>query len=299
MNAPLALASQIGLRSPIRYGRNITPWPSSPHLARRILQQLVRIAACRRAASDLGLAELLAIPRDRRAGRDGAAEHVIVLQAVEHVRHADQAVARVDGLADVAPAHAGADHRDVLALPGRARGEGGDGRIDAARDDRRAGLQAELRRPLRQQPAHHLARFDQALRHHRRRNAERVEHLPRPGAAADVVDAADIAGGGVVDRELARQHLGDVGVRRQEIARPAPHLRLVLAQPQHLGVAVVAIDAVAGDIIEPVEVDGAGAPIRLRRWRADPSRSGRDGAAASRCPPECPSRRTGCSRTSP
>ena len=145
MNAPLALSSQIGTALAHEIRQEDHALAALAHLARRVLKQFVRVAAREPRGLRLGVAELLAIPGNGGAGGDRAAEHVVVLQAVEHVRHADEAVARVHRPADVAPTHAGADHRDVLAAPGRPRGEGGDGRIDAARDDRRAGEQTELR----------------------------------------------------------------------------------------------------------------------------------------------------------
>ncbi len=53
------------------------------------------------------------------------------------MRHADQTMTRIDGLIDVTPAHARADHRDVMARASYACCEGRDGRVDAACDYRR------------------------------------------------------------------------------------------------------------------------------------------------------------------
>ncbi|CAJ2881514.1 Uncharacterised protein [Burkholderia pseudomallei] len=223
----------------------------------------MRVAAARARGLDFRVAELLAKPRYRRARRDRAAEHVQVAPAVEHVRHADEPAPRVGRLGKVAPAHARADHRDVLAAPRRTRRERRDGRVDAARDDGRAHLEAERVRPFAQQPAHHRVRIDEPLRHHRRRNAQHVERLVGPVAAAQIVDAADVARRAVIDRELARQPIRDVRVRRHEVAHVRPHVGALLAQPQHLRVAVVAVDAVARDLAKPCDVDVRAHPVDL------------------------------------
>lgn len=235
------------------------------HAFGRRLEQHVRIAVRQQARRiDFRLAELVAEPRNRRAGRDRAAEHVQVALPVEHVRHADEPVPRIDMPAYVAPAHAGADHRDMLPGTRRAGREGRDGRVDTARDDGRAGRQAELLRPLRQQPADDLRRIDEPLGHHRRRNAEHVERVVGPLAARDVVHAADVAGRTVIDRHFAGQQVDHVRVRRQEIAHVRPHVRPLAAQPQHLRETVVAVDAIARDHAQPLDVHVFVDPVDFR-----------------------------------
>ena len=202
-------------------------------------------------------------------------------------------------LPDGAPAHAGADHRHMLAGAADARRQGGHGRIDAAGHHLCSGQQTELFGDGRQQAADHLGRIDQALGHHARRDAQRIEHLSGPVARRHVVHAADIAGRTMVDRHLAAQQVVDIAVRRQQIARALPDGGLLVFQPQHLGVAVITVDAIAGDRVQPFQVDMLLDPFDFRRWRAGPSRSGMGTAAAWLRRRECRSRRTGCSRKSP
>ena len=243
---------------------------------RRIaLEQRMRVDVLRQAGSDLGLTEVVAEPGDRGARRTCAAEHVQVVCAAKHVRHADQALACVYVLSDRSPAHAGADHRDVVARPRRASGERCDGCIDAARHHRRTGNQPELRSPIGAQQPCHRARIDQPCGHHSPRNAEHLQRLVGPVALGEVVDAADVAGRAVVDGDLAGE-LGDhKAVGRQEVRGALPHRRHLLSQPQHLRVAVIAVHAVAGDRHQTLDVDVCSHPCHfILRTPVHPDQAG-------------------------
>lgn len=119
----------------------------------------------------------------------------------------------------------------------------------------RARRQAQLRRAFRREPAHHGGGVDDAVRHHRARDAQRLHQLAAPAAALHVEDAAQVARRGIVDRDLPRHPVDGVGVRRQKAPDSGPVLRLVLLDPEDLRVAVVGVEAVAGDAVEPVEAD--------------------------------------------
>ena len=208
--------------------------------------------------------QALAAPDLGRTGRQRTAEGVDALQRAEHVREGDQPGRRQVVGADRAPAHAGAEHCHVPARSRAAGGQRGHGRIDPARDDRRTGRQAERRCLAGQQAADDLVRGHQPVGHQPARDAERIEHRLRPVACREVVDAADVAGRGVVDRHLAGQLGDDPGVRRQQLPAARPDLGRMLAQPQDLGVAVVAVDAVAGDALQLGQVEVLAHPAHLR-----------------------------------
>ena len=151
----------------------------------------------------------------------------------------------------------------MLAGARHSGGERCDRRIDAARDHRYAGREPKPFGGRIRQRADDVAGRDQPRRHHRRRDPERVEHFGRPRAAPDVIDAADVARRRMIDGDLAGQRVDDERVGRQEVARAREDIRPVVAQPQHLRVAVVAVDAVAGDFGEARDVDRLAHPVHL------------------------------------
>ena len=205
-----------------------------------LLQGGVGIPARRTRLRDVGLAELVAVPAHGGARRGGAAEDVEVL--ADHVGKSDEAVRGVDRRRDIAPAHAGADHRDVVAglhplRPHRWRPR-------RRRPPAITGVPAG--RPRRAE-ASGVSPPTTSVGATRRSGIiragipEQVEGLARPGADRDVVDAPDVARRGMVDRDLSGEALDHVGVGRQEQRRALPHVRPLVAQPHHLGEAVVAV----------------------------------------------------------
>ena len=144
-----------------------------------------------------------------------------------------------------------------------AGGESGDGGIDSARHHRGSGAQAEAGGDGGQEPADDVRGVDQPRGHHEGRDTERGKHLAGPAARRQIVDAADVAGRAVVDRDLAGQALDDVGVGRQQQRRLGPDLRTLVAQPHHFGEAVIGIDQIAGDGTEPIHVDMRADPLNL------------------------------------
>ncbi len=147
------------------------------NLHRALLQQRQAVLPRGLGLLFFGLAELLAKPADRGPGGDRTAEDVQVAVAVVDVGHAHQTVTCIHLLVQIAPAHAGADHRHMIAWLSDTRRQGRHGRVHAPSEDRRARLQAQACGPVCKQTTHHLAGIQQPLGHHRLRDTQRLQHL--------------------------------------------------------------------------------------------------------------------------
>ncbi|MNJ53243.1 hypothetical protein D3C77_486230 [compost metagenome] len=91
---------------------------------------------------------------------------------------------------------------------------------------------------------HYVAGFHQSLWHEFRVNAERFEHRCGPGSRLDVVDAANVSGGAVIDAQRAGEVVLHIAVGRKQISRFGPDLRFMAFEPEDLGVTVIAVDAI-------------------------------------------------------
>ncbi len=148
-------------------------------------------------------------------------------------------------------------------------------RIYAASDDGSAREQSRGLGPCRLKMADDIAGSDQPLRHHGGRNVERVQHAGGPAARVDVVDAADVSRRGMIDGEFTGQLRDHPSVRRHQGARAGPDIRTFIAQPQHLGEAVIAVDAIAGSRLEQCNVNVRTDAARLRLCPAiEPDQAG-------------------------
>ena len=244
-------------------------------------------------ALDFSLTEFFTEPADRGTSGDGSPEDVEFFLPLIDVGHGNEAMPGIGLVVDIAPAHAGADHGDMVAGLGHACSQGRHGRVHAAAHDRHSGSKAEFFCPFRTESADDFARFHQARRHHFNGNAEHVQGFFAPAATAHVVNAPDVAGRTVVNGDFTGQQVIHIAVGWQKVVNLLPDFRALVLDPQHLGVTVVAVDAVAGELHEALKVKGVfdpfdftdGAPIhpdqtRVKRFHLAIDRNARTAVKA-------------------
>ena len=244
-------------------------------------------------ALDFCMTEFFTEPADRGSSGDGSPEDVEFFLSLIDVGHGNEAMTGIGLVVDIAPAHAGADHGDMVAGVGHACSQGRHCCVHAAAHDRHSGRKAEFFCPFRAETADDFARFHQARRHHFKGNAEHLQGFFAPAATAHVVNATDVAGRTVVNGDFAGQQVIHIAVGWQEVANLLPDFRALVLDPQHLGVTVVAVDAVAGELHEALKVKGVfdpfdftdGAPIhpdqtRVKRFHLAIDRNARTAVKA-------------------
>ncbi len=176
------------------------------------------------------------------------------------------------------PADVGNPRRGPQVAVGIARAhDAGPGRragpVAAADHDRRAGAQARLGGRPRGDSTDHRGR-GACRRQQPEVQIDGVSDLAGPSPPCEV-EQVGARGVRVVGGELARQAVGDVVLGLQEMRGPAPHLRLVGAQPEGLGRRVGRAGPVPGDGIDPLSSDAFGKPAGfLLGARVSPDQGG-------------------------
>ena len=255
VNAPRASGSACGVRSPVRYGRNVEPVRARPP-RRGLVRQLGELPA-----------DDAAQPR-QRAG--GGQHHAHLVPGAGHgVAEGVHAGLRVGPVLGQRGEHdAGRPHRDAQRPgPVDADAEPARGLVARARRDGDAG-----RRPAATPPA------TRARSAATPRSISSVsQHLVAP-APLRHVEQQRARGVGDVDRPLAGELEPHVVLGQHHVRDPGVVVRLVLAQPQQLGRGEAGQRAVAGELDEPVEADLAPRSPRTRRRCAGRSRGSPDGS---------------------
>ena len=204
-------------------------------------------------------------PTGERSGGRRSPPGVGAVRGVDHVRHGDQLLGEVLPGVDDPPTRGRPHHGDVVPAVERPSGEGRHRGVHPTAEDRGPGGQPGEARSLRGHLADNRFGGDDAFRHQLERDPERPGHLLRPGVCPDVVQPAEVAGRGMIDRDLAGQAVVDVRVRGEEQGDPLPVVRLVVLDPQDLGVAEVAVDPVSGHGEQLLQIDVTCDPLHFGR----------------------------------